>query len=232
MVKEQVIRHYNFPANKIEVIYNGLNPDKLNPNPDLRGEKIQIRQKLGIASNALTLLFIGNDFARKGLEHLIMMFDALPATMDVALLVAGKDKHEKDYRQLAKRLGCGNRIHFLGYQNDVSQLFAAADLFILPSSFDAFGNVVLESLYCGIPVITGPAVGAGELIVNGANGFVVPDYAPATLAQAILKFNTFENKVKMSAEARRTAVDYCWDTHIQRMESILLDVMEQKWINR
>lgn len=226
MVKDQIIRRYNLPPEKISVLYNGINPDALNPG--LRDDPIKTKQELGLPLEALTVLFIGNDFARKGLTYLIQMFGLLPATLPLILLVAGKDKHEKDYRQLARRLGCDHRIHFLGYQKNVSRLYTVADLFILPSVFDPFGSVVLEALYCGTPVITGPSVGASELIVNANNGYVVPDYKPQTLAQAILKFYSHENRDKMSANAFETAVDYCWDIHMKRLETILLEVMEEK----
>ena len=226
MVKDQIIQRYHLPSEKIVVVYNGVNPNDLKLH--LKDKKTNLKEQLGLSPETLTALFIGNDFGRKGLKYLIEAFGLLPSTLPIILLVAGKDKHQKDYEQLSRETGCAQRIHFIGYQDDVGRLYAAADLFILPSLFDPFGSVVLESLYSGTPVLTGPSVGAGELIVNGVNGFVVPDYKPETLAKAILKFNSREQRDKMSKNARRMAADYRWDVHIERLEELLLQVLEQK----
>jgi UDP-glucose:(heptosyl)LPS alpha-1,3-glucosyltransferase len=76
-----------------------------------------------------------------------------------------------------------------------------ADLFVLPSLLDPIANVVLEALYTGTPVIAGQQVGAGELIQNGENGFVVSDFKPATLAQTIMSCFQTPHKEKMSSQA-------------------------------
>jgi UDP-glucose:(heptosyl)LPS alpha-1,3-glucosyltransferase len=226
MVKEQIVRRYKLSPEKIEVVYTGVNPDRLNPS--FKEKKIQFKKQLGLPKDTLTLLFIGNEFERKGLQFLIEALGSLPSELPITLVVAGKDKHERQYRRLAHTKGCSKSIYFLGYQKDVSRLYAVADLFVFPSLFDPFSNVVLESLCSGTPVITGPQVGASELIDQGNNGFVIPDYKPETLAAAILKFYYSGKKESMAANAHRTAAAYLWDYHMDAMERIFLDVLDQK----
>ena len=226
MVKEQIVRRYNLSPDKIEVVYTGINPRKLNPS--FKEKKIQLKEQMELPKDTLMLLFIGNEFERKGLQYLIEAFASLPSQLPITLLVAGKDKHERKYRRLAQTKGCSKSIYFLGYQDDVGRLYAVADLFVFPSLFDPFSNVVLESLCSGTPVITGPQVGASELIDHGNNGFVVPDYKTETLADAILKFYYSGKKESMAENAHHAAAVYHWDYHMDAVERIFLDVLEQK----
>jgi UDP-glucose:(heptosyl)LPS alpha-1,3-glucosyltransferase len=226
MVKEQIVNRYHLSPEKIEVVYIGVDHDQFNPG--FKEKKIQLKKQLRIPEDTLTLLFIGNEFERKGLQYLIEALGSLPSELPITLLVAGKDKHEGRYRRLAQIQGCSQRIHFLGYQEDVSRLFAVADLFVLPSLFDAFAIVVLESLCSGTPVITGPQVGAGELIDHGSNGFIVSDFKPETLADAILTFYHSGEKQKMVEKACQSAAAYRWDYYMDAMERIFLDVLDQK----
>lgn len=226
MVKDQIVRRYNLPPEKIEVVYSGVNREQLSFG--LKAEKSRFKTELGLTQDALTILFIGNGFERKGLQYLIQALGLIPSQLPIILLVAGKDKHEARYLQLARNQRCAQRIRFLGYQKDVGRLYAAADLFVLPSLFDPIANVVLESLYSGTPVITGPQVGASELIDQGVNGYIVPDYRPATLAEAILKFYYFGKKEEMAEEAHRAAAAYHWAHHVDKIENLFLQVLDQK----
>jgi len=226
MVKEQIVHRYHLSPEKIEVIYPGVDPDQFNPG--FKEKKIPLKKQLGIPEDALTLLFIGNEFERKGLQYLIEAFGLLPSELSITLLVAGKDKHEARYRHLARMEGCSQRIHFLGYQKDVSRLFTVADLFVFPSLFDAFAIVLLESLCSGTPVITGLQVGAGELVDHGINGFVVHDYRPETLADAILTFYYSEKKEEMGAKAHHAAAAYRWEWHVDNLERLFFEILDQK----
>jgi len=226
MVKEQIIRRYHLPPEIIEVVYSGV--DHVRVNPGFKKQKDHLKKELGLPQDGLILLFIGNEFERKGLRYLIQAIGSLPSQLPIILLVVGKDKHERQYQRLAQSQGCSTCIHFLGYQEDVGRLYAVADLFVLPSLFDPIANVVLESLYAGTPVITGPQVGAGELIDHGINGFVVSNYRPETLAEAILKFYYADEKEKMLEKAHNSAAAYRWDCHVDNIERIFLEVLNKK----
>ena len=226
MVKDQIIRRYHIPSEKIEVLYSGIAAHVLNP--DLKKQKSDYRKQLQIPEDVLTLLFIGNEFKRKGLEFLINAVACLPERLPLMVLVAGSDKKAGHYLKLAKATGRFERFRFLGYQKDVSILYGAADLFVLPSLFDPIANVVLESLYTGTPVVTGKQVGASELIEHGLNGYIVTDYSQENLAQAILSYHHSLEKEKMSQRAHRVAAAYRWDDHFNRLEAIFLGLLKRR----
>jgi UDP-glucose:(heptosyl)LPS alpha-1,3-glucosyltransferase len=159
---------------------------------------------------------------------LIKALARLPDQLPVIALIAGRDKNADRCQKMARELGCHERMRFLGYQKNTATLYGAADLFVLPSLFDPIANVVLEALYTGTPVINGQQVGAGELIQNGENGFVVSDFKPATLAQTNMSCFQTSHKEKMSSQAHQATATYRWDLHLDRMENIFLQVLEKK----
>jgi len=228
MVKKQIISRYRLRPEKVEVVYSGVVAQHLHPG--LKKQKNHFRKQLEISEDILTILFVGNGFERKGLQHLIKAVGRIPTQVPVMLLVAGKDKKAKRYQQLADEIGCGARICFLGYRADIDCLYGAADLLVLPSLFDPIANVVLEALYTGTPVVTGPQVGASELVHHRVNGFVVPDYTPATLAQAILTYYQSPHKEEMAHRAHQAAAAYRWDFHMDRLEKIFFQVLEEKML--
>lgn len=226
MVKEQIITRYHLPPEQIDVVYSGVNQETLHPS--LKNEKADFRQELGIPKDALTILFVGNGFERKGLQHLIKAVGRVPAEVPIIVLVAGRDKKARQYEQLAEATGCQERIRFLGYKKDMGPLYGATDLFVLPSLFDPIANVVLEALYTGTPVVTGLQVGASEFIQDGSNGFVVSDYRPGTLARAILAYYHSSHKEEMSHRAHQAVAACRWDAHMDRLEKIFFGVLEEK----
>ena len=168
--RDEIVRHYGFPADRIRVIYNGV--DRARFHPGLKQHRQAVRAELGLADDEPVALFVGSGYRRKGLTDLIKAMPRLP----VRVLVAGRD-HAGPYIRLAKQLGVAGRLTVLGPRSDVERLYGAADVFVLPSWYEPFGNVVLEALASGLPVVTSRLIGAAEAIEEGANGYL-HDFPP------------------------------------------------------
>lgn len=204
MVRQDVRRFYDVPDEKLVTIYNGIDLDAFCPqNSEIR---LQVRQTLQIPENALTYVFVGSGFKRKGLETAIR---ALPD--DAHLIVVGKDKETARFEQIATQTGANNgksvRVHFVGPQKDVRPYYAAADVFVFPTIYEPFGSVVLEALACGLPVITTDRCGAGELITQGVEGFVLPAGDTEAFA-ACMRQNTVLDWANRRIAARQLAEYY------------------------
>lgn len=168
MVRREIIEHFGVPEDRLHVIYNGIDTQAFHPR--LREQRQRIRDRLGVPAGATVFLFVGSGFERKGVGRLLESLAGLrPAPY---LLVAGHDKHLARYRRQAGRLGLAEQVRFLGVQADVKPCYAAADAFVFPTLYEPFGNVILEAMAAGLPVITSTKCGGAEIVQHGVNGYV------------------------------------------------------------
>ena len=181
MVRDEIRRGFRIAPEKLHVIYNGIDLEHFHPRlrASLRGPA---RAELGCPPNATLFLFVGSGFSRKGLDAAIQAL-ALARNEAFWLIVAGRDRAEQHYRNLARKAGVGERVRFLGGRNDVRPLYAAADCFILPSRYDPFPNTSLEALAMGVPSIVSSRCGAAEVVEHGAGGWVCEPDDAAGLAR-------------------------------------------------
>lgn len=183
MVRDDIAKRFRIAADKLHVIYNGVDLERFHPR--LRDEhRGPLRAQLGIGEEVPVILFVGSGFERKGVSTLLQAL-ARMERREAILLVVGRDRHEKRMRWLAARLGLARRVHFLGGQEDVRPLYGAADCFALPTLYDPMPNAALEALACGLPVVTTTTSGAAELIKAGVSGRIVEPLDMAGLAHEL-----------------------------------------------
>ena len=144
------------------------------------------RQMLDLPQDSHLVLFVANDYARKGLDTLLKAMASLPS--EIGLLVVGNPKSVPKYRQQAERMGLGERIHFLGSLEDLSPAYCAADCLAHPTLEDSFAMVVLEAMAHGLPVVvSGPEhCGISRQLTHGADAMLLPNPKdPQALAELI-----------------------------------------------
>jgi len=162
----------SLPAEKIVVRRNGLDMDELRPLPP-RG---RFRRALGVPAEAPLVLSLGRISRKKGLDLLVRAFATLPSSARLAIV--GPDDGDGcagELRRLAVEEGLTDRIVFRGAVEGGERLaaYADADVFVLPSRNENFGNVAAEAAVCGVPVVVTDRCGVAPLIENRA-GIVVP----------------------------------------------------------
>jgi UDP-glucose:(heptosyl)LPS alpha-1,3-glucosyltransferase len=160
MVKSEIIDLYHYPADKIDIVQNGVPLEKFRFDPQLREKS---RTDLKLKSDQIALLFAGSGWERKGLLFAIEAMQ-LCKNRKMRLLVAGRG-NERSYKS--------KRVQFLGELADLPRIYAAADIFILPTIYDPFSNACLEALASGLPVITTHNNGFSEIIEDGVHGSIV-----------------------------------------------------------
>lgn len=163
-----------YPGAAVEVVTPGTSA------PDGRLTREEARQRLGLPKEGKWLLFVANDYARKGLDTLLRALTRLPD--DVGLLVVGSPRPIPRYRALADELGLQRRVRFLGSQHDLSPVYTAADGLAHPTLEDSFAMVVLEALAHGLPVVvSGPAYcGISQQLRDGEAALLLDDPRDAT----------------------------------------------------
>ena len=143
--------------------------------PESGWDRAAARRELGLPASGRLLLFVANDYARKGLTTLLAALVTLPR--DVQLAVVGNTGQAQRFRDLAAAAGVDRRVHFLGALDSVGKAYRAADALVHPTLDDTFAMVVLEGLAHGLPVVvSGPAqCGISTLLRDGRDALLLTD---------------------------------------------------------
>lgn len=179
---DEIARLYGTPAADLSVIYNGVDLERFHPEQRARHRAVA-RAALGIPEGAWMLLFVGSGFERKGLGPLLEGFARLPDP-GRRLVVAGKGDVPR-YQRQAARMGVTERVVWMGPVPEVERLYAAADAVALPARYEPFGNVHLEALASGVPVLTSAHAGGAEVVRPGENGWVVEAVDAEAIARGL-----------------------------------------------
>ena len=168
-VKRDLERWYGVPSELVEVIPYGIETKQFRPEA---GERARRRAELAVAEGRLVLLFVGADFARKGLDRAIAA--VARSRTEAELWVIGGDD-ARPYRALAARLGVGERVRFLGRrsQAELPSWYSACDVFLLPSQQDSWAIPPVEALAAGRVVVVSEYTGSHEVLEHGARRYVV-----------------------------------------------------------
>ncbi len=172
------------PQERIKVIYSAVEPSHLRP---LVGREAT-RTTLGVSQETLVLLTLAALVFRKGLDVLLTALSLLAAEgIRPCLWIAGDGPERPALETLAERLGLAHQVRFLGKRNDIGDLLAACDVFVIPSRREGLGVSALEALAAGRPVVGSSVGGIKDAVVDGRTGILVPPDEPTALAHALLR---------------------------------------------
>jgi UDP-glucose:(heptosyl)LPS alpha-1,3-glucosyltransferase len=212
---EEIAALYAVPPVRLSVVYNGVDLVRFHPDNRAR-HRSPARAEAGVPIGAFTVVFAGSGFERKGLAIAIQALAAL-ADRDSRLLVLGKGDRGP-WSDLARRLGVSDRVVWLGPRPDIERWYAAADVVALPTRYEPFGNVHLEALASGVPVVTTTRAGGAEAITPWSGAVVRPDDAPA-LAAALEWIRGLE-PARLTTAARAAAEPFTWERQVADFEQI------------
>lgn len=237
LVARQIKQRYGLSDDEVVTIYNGIDIERFVP-AHRAAYGATYRERIVAAPDCFVVLCIGNDYRRKGIPTLIEAArllksrGGLPGGRPFRFAVVGKERYqiENEMSAICKKVGVYGEVKFYGPQDLVERWMGMADLFVLPSRFDAFGNVVPEAMATGIPAIVSRKAGAVELIEDGKNGWVLedPDDAEAIVKRVLELAADEPLRQRMGAAARATAEQYTWDHHFSRMLALYDEVAAAK----
>jgi glycosyltransferase involved in cell wall biosynthesis len=164
------------PAGKIRVVLHGVDLEMFRPM-----DREAIRARLGLSGRVL--ISVGHVTKRKG-HHLVI--EALPHLPLTTLLIAGDGWLEPRLRRMAAELGVADRVRFLGHveQEELPELYNAADALVLASNREGMANVLLEAMACGTPVIATPVWGTPEAVSVPEAGVLMRDRSSGAVVEA------------------------------------------------
>lgn len=200
MIRDQMLAFHEVDPNKIKVLYPPTDPARFNRS--LRPNRETLRKRFGMDEAKTVFVIISGNHELKGLPLLLEVFARLTDS-PFELLVAGPQSVHTSLPN----------VRYLGFVRDTEALFSAADCTLLPSRYDAFGQVVTESLLCGTPVIVSTMTGASA-IVTEQEGIVLDSFSPDEWEKAIRSIpeRTFEISDDLARERGLRFED-----HMQRL---------------
>jgi UDP-glucose:(heptosyl)LPS alpha-1,3-glucosyltransferase len=178
-VRRDLMEVHGLTEDRIEVEPNPVDIQSLRTVP--RGS---LRSALGIGDDVPLLLFVGHGFQRKGLADAIEALAGLDGVTHLAV-VGGGDADP--YAKIAREFGMRDRVHFVGATETPEPCFRDADVFLLPTHEDVWGNTVIEAMASGLPVVTTDAAGASSLVEENGAGFVIPAGSVRSLREALAR---------------------------------------------
>jgi glycosyltransferase involved in cell wall biosynthesis len=189
------------PDEKVRVIYNGVDLEEFHPGPEDRAG-------LQLVPTGPLALFVGDiRTPRKNLDSVLRAMVSSPL---LHLAVVGAVERSP-FPQMARELGIADRVHFLGFRRDVSQLMRACDMFTFPSRYEAGSLVLLEAMGSALPIVTARSAGGSELISRDAGVVLDSPEDVAGLARAMNHFAADpQARIRAGQAARRIAEDHSW----------------------
>jgi glycosyltransferase involved in cell wall biosynthesis len=201
------------------LIPNGIDTSRFNPAVD----GTTIRNRLGLDSK-FVVLSIGRLSQQKGLKYLIHAISKLKKEIpNLALLIGGRGEQESYLKKLTKELRLENIVRFLGFVPSpmLPEMYAACDVFVLPSVFETFGLTLLEALSVGKPIVASRVGGAGELAERFESfhrAKAVEPEDPKVLADAILWYfrNGLTAEGLKETISKSVADEFSWEKIAER----------------
>lgn len=194
------------PSHRTFVLGNGVDLERFDPDRFDTESRRTIRKELEIDDDAIVVGAVGRLVAEKGYPELI----AAAGTLDeryVVLAIGPEDPDKPDalgaeFAEAAAAAG----VRLLGMRTDVDRLYAAMDMFVLPSHREGFPRAAMEAAASGLPVIATDIRGCREVVADGENGILIPLESPEALAEAIERLAEDETlRSRMGAASRQRA---------------------------
>jgi len=209
--KEELVRHYGASSEKISVVPCGVNLEQFKVL-----NKAQARQYLGLGNDKI-ILFVGRIDPLKGIDKLIKALPYLRNIQQIRLLVIGGGEHSQHEIEQLRKLACNlkiqNSVAFLDLvkHEQLPYFYSAADVCVVPSYYESFGLVALESLACGTPVVATDVGDFRSIIRDGETGYVISDNVPHCLADKIALLLSRPSADTKSAQLIRATVSkFSW----------------------
>ncbi|WP_457608730.1 glycosyltransferase family 4 protein [Nitratifractor sp.] len=221
MVKEQILEHYpQVPSDKIVVVYNGV---PIPPAPNKSSAKAELAKEFGIDESLPIILFVGSGFRRKGVEEFLKTLSRLQSPFHA--FVVGKEKRMRRYIELARSLSIAEQVTFTGPRKDVERFYAAADIFLFPTRYEPFSNVVLEAMSYGCVSFTTRQNGAHEILPDS---WIMAHPNDKTVSKRIDQLFQNRSSLEQAKEAaRQIAEEYPIEHNVEETLSAIQKVWSE-----
>ncbi len=225
-VKESNVKSFHLRPERVTIIHRGL-PDGFENTDRARVEALRV--SLAPGADPLVVA-VGRLIPAKGHKYLLQAMPAVLAQLPKArLVVAGGGWLDGSLKKAAQDLGVSHAVSFLGSRDDVPELLAAADIFVMPSLYEGAGVALVEACAVGVASIATRVGGLPEVIEDGRTGLIVEPQSPDALVSAIVRLARDPTmRAAMGSEARRhVKATFSIADSVRRLEGLYKTVVSQ-----
>ena len=202
-VADDLVSNYGVRREQIAIVHNPV---------DVEAVRAKAREPIdeGPATSPLpTIVTAGRLADAKNLPLLVASLAKLAERLQFRAWILGQGELEADLRRRLTTAGLDDRVTLLGFQSNPWKFMARADVFVLTSRYEGFGNVLIEAMACGVPVVVTSSPGPLEIVRDDVDGVIVPEHTPAAVASALESVLTDERRrASMAAAAKEASLRF------------------------
>jgi glycosyltransferase involved in cell wall biosynthesis len=204
---------------KLKVVSRGVDTQLFNSNK----RDQQLRESWGATEQTKVLISVGRMAPEKNLEQVLKVFDSLKYLGNqIKLVMVGDGPLKEQFKQRYPEIIFPGMLS----QSNLANYYASSDLFVFPSQTETFGNVTLEALASGIPVLAFDCAAARDWVQTDVNGWLVPESQPENfVAKAIEIFKSETLLDDVTNSTRQQIVHLDWDQIAEQVESVFWDAI-------
>jgi len=221
-VKDDLAEYYGL-TDRVRVVHHGTDTEAFHPRN--RGKwRDAVRAELGLAPTNCAALYVGD--LQKAMPAAVRAVARVPGVR----LVAVSRSDPAPYAALAASEGVADRVVFAPFSAEVARYYAAADLFLFPTYYDAFGLVLTEAMASGLPVVSSRAAGAAELVTHGESGWLTAEPWDADQIAAGVRTLAADAALRerMGAAARAAVEARTWDRVAAETMAVYREVLAER----
>lgn len=219
-----LIEKKRVPANKVTIIPNGVDLSRF---ANIRDARIAIRKSLGFSEADSVLILVARFHSGKGHRVLLEAMQLLlRSNLNAKLICLGEGTGESELLEWCRTSGIADSVRFVGYQPNIPEWLAAADINVLPSFYEGFPLTILEAMASGVPTVASQVGGIPEAIQDGVNGLLVPPGDPRKLADALSLLLRDPSVRKRFGQAARACVlnKFSLEQQVSSTENVYLNL--------
>lgn len=225
------VEQEKLPAHKVRTLRNGLDLSRFQSTTDYQTRRDTMRKALGYARADVVICVTARLHEKKGHTYLFQAVERLrPRYPQVRVLVVGDGPHRATLEAECQERGLSEVVRFLGMRQDVADLLAASDMFVLPSLLEGLPTVLLEAMVMRCPVVATLVGGTAEIVEDGVHGLLVPPAQVEALASALERVMT-DGRLRaalIEAGYQRVLTEFSFEHMMQETEALYYTYLARK----
>jgi glycosyltransferase involved in cell wall biosynthesis len=229
-LEKMMIEKHRIEPQRVVKIYNGIEKDDFCITDDeIACKRADFRNNSGFGGDIPVIGVIGRLVWQKGFEYFI---EAIPEVLEkfkaARFVLVGEGELEDELKLKSKRLKLENKIFFTGFRNDIKDILASVDIFVMPSLLEGLPVVLLEAMAMGKPIIATDIDGINEVLENGKTGLLIPPKAPEALSEAIVNMLSHRDQAhQMGINARRVVEErFGVNIMVEKVEEVYEELLQ------